>query len=459
MSLAANNQPNFGASSAAEQSHDPAAEFVARPKKLADTGLTQPYVADLLSKQLMQAGALSLNQLAHGLCLPSRIIEDVLHFLRQEARLEVLGTQSDEGELRYGLTDRGRVLAAAAFDSSGYAGAAPVPLDTYVKLVHAQSVHERSVTGSDMREAFKDVVLSDDLLDRLGPSLNSGRSIFIYGPAGTGKTYITQRFARLFSEGVFIPKAILINDTVLSLYDPVIHKAIYQNNDNGNSLSIASTHDERFVFCERPAIVVGGELTASMLEVQYDTDNKEHRAPLQMKANNGIFIIDDMGRQRVSPMEVFNRWIVPLEEKRDYLSLGSGRHFSVPFNVILVFSTNMQPTDLADEAFLRRIGYKIKFPYLTSDQYSGIWKQQCEEKGIPYDQEIVDYCIDGLHADSEKPLLPCHPRDLLGLCVDKAIYSGEPRRVTKEILNWAWENYFATTDGSQSAHTEMGEVR
>jgi SpoVK/Ycf46/Vps4 family AAA+-type ATPase len=296
-----------------------------------------------------------------------------------------------------------------------------------------------------MRQAFKDVIISEELLNRLGPSLNSGRSIFIYGPAGTGKTYITQRFARVFNEGVFIPKAILINETVLPIYDPVIHKAIERTQSSSDSLSI-NAQDERFVFCERPAMVVGGELTANMLEVQYDADRREHRAPLQLKANNGIFIIDDMGRQRVSPQEVFNRWIVPLEEKKDFLSLGSGRHFSVPFNVVLVFSTNMKPTDLADEAFLRRIGYKIEFPYLTPQQYSEIWRQHCESQGIPADQEILEHAIEGLHGAREVPLLPCHPRDLLGLCMDRAIYTDQPRRVTKETLEWAWENYFARTD-------------
>jgi len=434
-------------------------ELVARPKELKSTGLSITYVADLVSKHLMQSGALSLNVLARRVALPSRIVEDVLHFLRQEARIEILSTQSDDGDLRYGLTDRGRVIAASAFEASGYVGAAPVLLEDYVKLVHAQSVHDRSVTASDMQAAFKDVVLSGELLDRLGPSLNSGRAIFIYGPAGTGKTYITQRFARVFSEGVFIPQAILINDTVLSVYDPVMHKVLQRRDASAGSLSIASTFDDRYVYCERPAIVVGGELTASMLEVQYDADNREHRAPLQMKANNGIFIIDDMGRQRVAPQEVFNRWIVPLEEKKDYLSLGSGRHFSVPFNVVLVFSTNMKPTDLADEAFLRRIGYKIEFPYLTADQYSAIWMQQCEARGVPFDQEVLDYALDGLHRGRNVPLLPCHPRDLLGLCIDKAIYANQPRQVTKPILDWAWENYFARTDSSDAGLTEMGEVR
>jgi tRNA A37 threonylcarbamoyladenosine biosynthesis protein TsaE len=436
-----------------------AGDLVARPKKIRDTGLSQPYLADLVSKHLMRSGALPLNALAGRLALPGRLVEDVIHFLRQEARIEVLSTQSDDGDLRYGLTDRGRVLAAAAFESSGYVGAAPVPLHDYIQLVHAQSVHDHSVSADDMRTAFKDVVLSDELLDRLGPSLNSGRAIFIYGPAGTGKTYITQRFARVFSEGVFIPRAILINDTVLSVYDPVLHREIRRTDDEVASLDVSSTYDERYVFCERPAIVVGGELTASMLEVHYDQDNKEHRAPLQMKANNGIFIIDDMGRQRVSPQEVFNRWIVPLEEKKDYLSLGSGRHFSVPFNVVLVFSTNMKPTDLADEAFLRRIGYKIEFPYLTEDQYAAIWAQQCADRGIPLDEEVLDYAVNGLHRARGVPLLPCHPRDLLGLCIDKAIYANQPREVTKPILDWAWENYFAKTDSSDAGLTEMGEVR
>ena len=199
-------------------------------------------------------------------------------------------------------------------------------------------------------------------------------------------------------------------------------------------------------------------MTASMLEVHYDTDTKEYQAPLQLKANNGIFIIDDMGRQRVSPQEVFNRWIVPLEEKKDHLSLGSGRHFSVPFNVVLVFSTNMKPTDLADEAFLRRIGYKIEFPYLTPAEYSEIWRQQCASQGIPVNEAIIDYAIDGLHRPKKVPLLPCHPRDLIGLCIDKAIYTNQPRQITEEILEWAWDNYFAKTDpGGSGGATAIGD--
>ena len=432
-------------------------ELVRRPRTIAETGLDITFLADLLSKHLATSGAASTPSLVQRVALPSKIVDEVLHFLRQEARVEVLGTQADDGALRYTLTDRGRALAASASEINGYAGAAPIPLDKYLQLVAVQSIHDRPVSHVDMQHAFKDVVLSDDLMHRLGPSLNSGRSLFIYGPAGTGKTYITQRFSRVFRDSVFIPKAILVHDVVLPIFDPVMHQAIDRGVPDTSNINVESACDERLVLCQRPALVVGGELTMSMLEVQYDPHTREHQAPLQLKANNGIFIIDDMGRQKASPQEIFNRWIVPMEEKRDYLSLGSGRHFGIPFNVVIVFSTNMNPTDLADEAFLRRIGYKIEFPYLTREQYAEIWQQQCAERGVPFEEKSLSYVVDCLHRVNGVPMLPCHPRDLIGLCVDKAVYTGKPRQLTEEIINWAWENYFANTQST--VPSELGEVK
>ena len=440
-----------------EEEHGSSAEpeLAPRPKTIADTGLSQAFLADLLSKHLLTAGVLSLSQIKQKLALPGRLAEDILHFMRQEARVEVLPVDIDTGAQRYGLTDRGRALAANAFTVGGYTGPAPVPLAQYVEIVKGQSVHDHSVTSHDIHKAFSDVVVADDLLDRIGPSLNSGRAIFIYGPAGTGKTYLTSRMARVFSSTVLIPHAIVINETVVSIFDPVMHKAIAR--ESRSTLMIEDDVDERFVLCERPAIVVGGELSADMLEIQFDPNTREYRAPLQLKANNGLFIIDDMGRQRVAPQTVFNRWILPLEEKRDYLSLGSGRHFSVPFDLVLVFSTNLQPTDLADEAFLRRIGYKIRFPYLEPYQYEEIWRTQCEERGIPFDPLMVDYVINGLHRSHRVPLLPCHPRDLLGLSMDRAIYTNQPRAVTPEVLDWAWQNYFAKSDDESTPNNKTGE--
>ena len=414
-----------------------------RPQRLEDTGLTQTFMADLLAKHLLDAGVLTIASLVERLALSGKIVESVLHFMRQEARVEVLAGTDSESGLRYALTDRGRTTALDAMLRSGYIGPMPVPLHDYSRTVRAQTVHDRSVTRAAMRAAFEGVVLKDTLLDQLGPSLNSGRAIFIYGPAGTGKTYIAQKLRRLFRNRTLIPHAISINETVLSVFDPIVHRAVASSPER-SSLMLEDGHDPRFVCCERPVVISGGELTADMLEVHYDPSTREYRAPLQLKANNGMFMIDDMGRQKVEPEAVFNRWIVPMEERKDYLSLGSGRHFSVPFDLVLIFSTNMHPLDLADEAFLRRIGYKIEFNYLTKEDYRRIWEDVCQDYGVVFDAELLEFVLEELHEPERVNLLPCHPRDLLGIAVDLATYLGEPRQLTKQQLRWAWRNYFVS---------------
>jgi energy-coupling factor transporter ATP-binding protein EcfA2 len=301
-----------------------------------------------------------------------------------------------------------------------------------------------------MNAAFADVVVRDEILGQLGPSLNSGRAIFIYGPAGTGKTYLTQRLARVFPQVTLIPHALLINEAVVEIFDPVLHRPQDMGVPNPN-IMLEQGFDPRFVACHRPVVVSGGELTGDMLDVRYDADSRVYQPPLQLKANNGIFIIDDMGRQRVAPETVFNRWIVPLEEKKDYLSLGAGQHFSVPFDVVLVFSTNMHPTDLADEAFLRRIGYKIEFQYLRPEEYRRIWRQVCAENGISCDAEVLEHVIEDLHFRLGTPMAPCHPRDLLGIAMDHAAYLGHPRHVTREHMDWAWKNYFVSLKPGEHA--------
>ena len=215
----------------------------------------------------------------------------------------------------------------------------------------------------------------------------------------------------------------------------------------GDDLKFEKGHDPRFVICERPVVITGGELTAEMLEVHYESSTRLYEAPLQLKANNGMFIIDDMGRQKVSTEAVFNRWIVPMEEKRDYLTLGSGRHFTGPFDVVLVFSTNLHPLDLADEAFLRRIGYKIEFGTLTVEQYEHIWRDACASYKVEYEPFLLDYVLNALHAKRRVALLPCHPRDLLGMAVDHAVYENESRKVSVDHIRWAWDNYFVPVDG------------
>jgi hypothetical protein len=416
--------------------------MLVQPRCVAETGLTENLLGDLLCKHLHVAGVLDMPQLVNRLALTGSVLEELLAFLRKDGRIEVLGQAGSQG-LRYALTERGRNCAKDALVRSGYIGPAPYPVERYRQLLQAQTVHHHGVNAHSMREAFTGIVMREELLDQLGPALNSGRAIMIYGPAGTGKTYISQRLIRLLTDAVWIPYAIAINEAVLEIYDPQVHKPISTAARQTN-LRLDQGVDRRLVQCRRPIIVTGGELTMDMLDIRFDPYSRQYHAPLQLKASNGIFIIDDLGRQRMAPMELFNRWIVPMEEKKDFLNLGGGRHCELPFDLVLVFSTNLNPLELADAAFLRRIGYKLHFDYLRPDEYVRIWQQECEKLGITYDPTLVAYVIEQLHGPSKTPLLPCHPRDLLGMAMDRQRYlnAGEPAAPSPQTLSWAWRNYF-----------------
>ena len=412
-----------------------------RPKTIEETGLSMQFLGDLLVKHINDGGILNIGQLAKRCALAGAVIEGVLDFLRKEGRIEVRGQDEVTGGLRYALTDRGRASAFDALFKSGYIGPAPVLLSDYVKVVEAYSVHDVVVTDEIMRQEFAEIVIRDEKLNQLGPAMHSGRAIFIYGPAGTGKTYITQRLINLLPDDVLIPYAVSINETVVQLFDPQIHKVCDESDAKPNHM-LDQGHDPRYARCHRPVIVSGGELTLDMLELSYNSVTKEYQAPLQMKANNGIFIVDDLGRQRVAPVDILNRWIVPMEEKKDYLSFGAGCQFSIPFNNVLVFSTNINPLELADEAFLRRIGYKIHFDYLSADEYKRIWQQECEKAGTDYDEDVLNFLIQELHHKNQVPLLPCHPRDLLNIALNMGAYLGQPDSVTIERVSAAWGTYF-----------------
>jgi predicted ATPase with chaperone activity len=419
-----------------------------QPRSVAETGLADNFIGDLICKHLHDAGVLDMAQLVERLALTGSVLEEVLGYQRKDGRIEVLGQTGGQG-LRYGLTERGRSAAKDALARSGYIGPAPYPVERYRQLLQAQTVHNSRIDARAMREAFAGVVLQDELLDQLGPAMNSGRAIMIYGPAGTGKTYISQRLINLFHEAVWIPHAIAINETVVEIFDPQVHKPLPVEVKQ-RSLRIDQGIDRRLLQCRRPIIITGGELTLDMLDIRFDPYTRLYQAPLQLKASNGIFIIDDLGRQRVAPVDLFNRWIVPMEEKKDYLNLGGGRHCEIPFDLVLVFSTNLNPLELADEAFLRRIGYKLHFDHLQADEYQCIWQQECEKLGIPYDPELVIYAIERLHRLEKVPLLPCHPRDLLGMALDRQRYQGvdDAQALTPKTLIWAWRNYFVSLKAS-----------
>ena len=420
------------------------ARLAPKPTTLAQTGLSLTFLADLLGKHLLTAGVLTTSALIERLALAGPIVSQILNFMRAEGRVEVRSRQGLDADLRYGLTEKGRHEANDAMARGGYVGPAPVPLADYVALVGKQSVHGHRVTREAVHEAFAGIVISGELLDRLGPAMNSRRAIFLYGHAGTGKTFTARKLASLLGGLVLVPHAIAVNETVVEVFDPLCHEQLAFSDPPPAAL-LEQGFDTRYAACERPIVLVGGELSADMLELQFDPSTRSYSAPIQLKANNGFLLIDDLGRQRVDPTVLFNRWIVPMDQRQDSLMTNRGHHFQVPFDLVLVFSTNLRPQDLADQAFLRRLGYKIELVPVEPGQYKQIWQRVCAERGVAYDGGLVDYVVEQLHRRRHVPLLPCHPRDLVGIALDRTSYLGR-NHIDTETLRWAWDNYFLHQD-------------
>lgn len=416
------------------------ARLAPRPTDIAATGLSLTFLADLLAKHLASAGVLTTSQLIERMALAGPVLNEILVFLRNEGRVEVRSRAGLDAELRYGLTDKGHTAAADAMNRGGYVGPAPIPLTDYVAIVKKQSVHARPVTRDAVRRVFRDMAIADDLLDRLGPAVNSHRAMFLYGLAGSGKTYTARRLSSALEGLVLVPHAILVSETVIEMFDPLCHRRRTFTEPPAPSM-LEEGFDPRYVACERPVVLTGGELAADMLEVQCDDATRTYSAPIQLKANNGFLLIDDLGRQRVAPAVLFNRWIVPMDSRQDSLTTSKGHHFEVPFDLVLVFSTNLKPEQIADDAFLRRLGYKIEFVPIPADQYERIWRDVCVERGVEFDPRLVRYVIDELHRASGIPLLPCHPRDLLWMALDRIAYLGSGR-LDETTIRWAWGSYF-----------------
>ncbi len=423
--------------------------FTSAPLSAQASGLTSALLEDIVARQLFESGVCDVSQLAQTTALSSKLLGDLLNIMRADARLEVRGPAANETALRYALTDAGRQFAREARERSGYLGPAPISIAAYRALIAQQSVHDLHVTQAAMQDAYEDVIINQRLRDRLGTAMHSGKAIFIYGPAGTGKTFICSRLIRLLQSPVYIPHAVVVGDSIVRIFDSALHKEI--KNTKTPSAYVADKPDPRLAFCERPFVCSGGELTADMLEIRHDLATRQYLAPLQLKATHGIYMIDDLGRQKMSIDELFNRWIVPMESGVDYLSMDSGQRLVVPFDVILIFSTNMLPEDLNDPAFQRRIGHKIGFDYADEESYTRIWRQECERRGVPFEQDIVNFVISKLHGGTSTPMLACHPRDLIGMALDYGRYAGESDQITEQAVLLAWENYFAVSEKSDLA--------
>lgn len=418
-----------------------------RPRNIEETGLSADFIDSLICKHLHVNGVADLQQLSENIALTGNILETALNNLRKLHLVEILAASHGSTGERYTLTDKGITEALLALKRSGYVGPAPVPLEQYRKVVKAQSIQNSKITRPTVQKAFEDTTIDPYLLDQLGPAMHSGRAIMIYGLAGTGKTYICRRLARVLGEPVLLPYAISVGESVIQVYDPALHRLPHESATEV-SVHLQQGTDPRFIKCQRPVAISGGELTLDMLEIDHNKNTRLSQAPLQLKANNGMYLIDDLGRQRVHPTDLFNRWIVPLEEKHDYLSLDNGKRVQIPFDVILIFSANINPVELADGAFLRRIGYKIKFKPVNKTQYVEIWHQYAKELQLICPNSFLDEIFERYNKEN-RPLLPCHPRDLLGIVRDQCEYEGVARIATSERLHIAWDTYFINLENAR----------
>ncbi|WP_332671066.1 ATP-binding protein [Aromatoleum sp.] len=417
--------------------------FPRAPRTLDETGLPLLFLVELATKLLFVRGQMRLTELSQQLRLPAIVLENLLAFMRAERICEVMRRGETDGDILYELTDAGRARASEYLGRCKYAGAAPVSLAAYVAQVERQSVTKMDVTREGVNDAFRGLIIKPEVRDQLGAAMGSGRALFLYGPAGAGKTYLAERLALLLDGDIAVPHAILVDGEIIQVFDPLIHTPVADDHRPA-ALDVMTRPDQRWVRCKRPVAITGGELTLRMLDLDFDATSGFYQAPPHVKANNGLFVVDDLGRQIVTPEQLMNRWIVPMDRRHDYLALHSGTKFALPFDVVLVFSTNLQPADVADPAFLRRLGYKIHIGPMDEDDYRRIFVGVCEARDVPFDEAAFQTLLKDYHEAHDQPLLACYPRDLVNQIADLARYLGEPARLTREALDWAWHNYFAT---------------
>ena len=411
-------------------------------------GLPDAFLIDLLLRHLSRMGELRLFEISKRLGLSPMRISPLLVHMRALLLIEIPRRGETEGDVSYALTEAGRKHAALAFERCQYAGAAPVTLADYVAQVGRQRRRLQPTTAPRLKEAMGNVVVEADLLPTLGSALNSGKAIYLYGQSGSGKSYLAEHLVKTLQGDVWVPHAIYVDGEIIQVFDPLVHHVVEQAAPQ-RRLSLDEVPDGRWVRVARPVVVTGGELTLQMLDLEFDKLSRLYVAPPQMKANNGILVIDDLGRQRVSARDLLNRWIVPLDRHVDYLGLHTGATFEVPFDVTVIFASNMTPDELTDPAFARRLGYKIEIGALSQKGYRTVIAQACQRVGIEADPAAIDFMIDHLHPSYEQAYLPCVPYDVISKVRDRALYLGQSPRLTPELIEWAWKTYFGVGNPPQ----------
>ncbi|MHB9074355.1 MAG: helix-turn-helix domain-containing protein [Desulfobaccales bacterium] len=415
------------------------------PQSLEELGLPPIFLAQLALKHCFFLDVFILGDLVERLKVSASIVSRVLDYLKKEKYVEMRGPDPLSPVIsavslahRHTLTEGGKKRAGQLLEYDAYTGPVPVTLEEYWRQVNQQSIRLAEITPGHIQRSFQGLVLAPEILDQLGVAAVSGNPLFLYGPAGNGKTVISLRLGRIWDDNILVPYAIYVAGQVIQVWDEMIHSPVQKE------VPGAEREDRRWVRCHRPTVVVGGELTLDMLDLAYKPALKYYEAPLQLKANNGLFIVDDFGRQRMSPQELLNRWIIPLENRQDFLHLRTGQKIAIPFDLFIVFATNLEPRTLVDDAFLRRLRSKVKVENVNRDQFVEIFRRCCSQYELEFDPNVVEHLLATYYDGGQHPLTACHPRDLLEKILDYSRYHQIPPRLTTGHLDRACQSYFVS---------------
>jgi predicted ATPase with chaperone activity len=428
------------------EGEQPAVVIPPVPETLEQTGLNVSVIEQLILKLLYFRGDVLGRDLASAIGLRFSVIDTLLDGFKRQQQVEVkrsLGMGSVSAQ--FSLTESGRKHAQNYLDSNQYVGRAPVPIEQYSTVVRKQRAKEGWLTRERLAYAYRKMIVTERVLSQIGPAVSSGNSFLIYGQPGNGKTFLAEALANIDDSCIYMPYAIECQGMIVQLYDPIYHEVVPEE-DSGSVFAFELPYDGRWFKCKRPFIVSGGELTLEMLDLNYNASTKVYEAPFQLKATNGIYLIDDFGRQRVTPAEVLNRWIVPLERRIDYLTFRSGGKMTVPFEAFLIFSTNLRPEQLGDEAFLRRIQYKMRLQNPSSQEYTNIFKAFSTAKGLVVSDALIERFILKYYGEGRKQFRRCHPRDILSHALDLIHFEKLPFDLTDELLDRAFESCFVEDD-------------
>ena len=417
------------------------------PRAVEETGLTLSFLADLVLKTMYTRGSLKGHEIADAVNLPfANVIDQVLDFLRHDHLTEVRGSSGfGESSYQYVISDEGRIHARELLGHNQYTGPAPVRLNYYIQMVQAQSLTGQRITRDALKRDLAHLVLNNAIINQLGPAINSGKSIFLFGNPGNGKTSIAETIGLMMPGTIFVPYAINVDGQIIKVFDPLHHRPVPQKTESADEsagIPRGVRYDRRWALIQRPLIVAGGELMLENLDLVYDPTMKYYEAPYQMKANGGVFLVDDFGRQQARPRDLLNRWIVPLEKRVDYLTLTTGHKVDVPFDALIIFATNLNPEELVDEAFLRRIRYKIHVADPTWEEFREIFMRAAAQRKIPYSEDWMRYLVMEYYVKPKRRPRAVHPRDLLDELVDIAHFDGTSPRMCKELLDAACQTYF-----------------